>query len=177
MLINGEINPDYDPSTLYVPYDFLQNQTPAMRQWWELKSLHFDTILFFKMGKFYELFHMDAVIATKELQILFMRGENAHAGFPEKSYKRYADVLIQKGFKVARIEQTETPAMMEERVKKMRSKSTKFDKVVKREVCRISSVGTRFLSDIDSDVLFDKNTYLLAFSCKVTFFLIFVFQV
>ena len=88
---------------------------------------------------------MDAVVATKELQILFMRGEVAHAGFPEKSYKRYADALIQKGYKVARIEQTETPAMMEKRVKAT-SKSTKFDKVVKREICRISSLGTRYMS-------------------------------
>ena len=45
------------------------------------------------------------------------QGKYAHSGFPEPAYGRYADSLIQKGYKVARIEQTETPAMMDERVK------------------------------------------------------------
>lgn len=43
------------------------------RQWWEMKKSYFDTVLFFKMGKFYELFHMDAVIAVEELDIIFMK--------------------------------------------------------------------------------------------------------
>ncbi|KPM06281.1 DNA mismatch repair protein Msh6-like protein [Sarcoptes scabiei] len=162
---NKEINPDYDPSTLFVPQNFLNEQTPAHRQWWEMKSLHFDTILFFKMGKFYEFFHMDAVVCTKELKILFMRGEIAHAGFPEKSYKQYADALIQKGYKVARVEQTETPEMMAERCKTIK-KASKFDKVVKREICRISTIGTRYLSDIDSDTILSYNSYLMSIVCR-----------
>ena len=44
-----------------------------MKQWWELKQSHFDTVLFFKMGKFYELFHMDADIAVKELGVIYMK--------------------------------------------------------------------------------------------------------
>jgi len=44
-----------------------------MRQWWELKAKNYDTILFFKVGKFYEFYHMDAVIAAQELGILYMR--------------------------------------------------------------------------------------------------------
>lgn len=167
LLDNGELNPDYDFSTIYIPETFLTSITPAMRQWWEFKKQHFDTILFFKMGKFYELFHMDAVIATRELQILFMKGDYAHAGFPEKSYKRYADVLIQKGYKVARVEQTETPDMMAERVKKMH-KTTRFDKVVAREICRISSAGTRYLSDIDSDALPEDNAFLFSIAFEVS---------
>lgn len=85
--IDGEINPECDPNTLYVPKKFLDEQTPAVRQWWEMKAANFGTVLFFKMGKFYELYHMDAVLITKEAQIQFMRGNIAHAGFPEKSYK------------------------------------------------------------------------------------------
>ena len=54
----------YDPTTLHLPDNFLAQQTPAQHQWWKLKSAHFDTVLFFKMGKFYELFHMDAVLAV-----------------------------------------------------------------------------------------------------------------
>lgn len=49
------------------------------------------------------------------------QGDYAHSGFPEISYGRYSDLLIQKGFKVARIEQTETPEMMNERLKQSMS--------------------------------------------------------
>lgn len=42
-------DPMYNPRTLYVPPQFIQKETPAMRQWWEFKSKNFDTILFFKV--------------------------------------------------------------------------------------------------------------------------------
>lgn len=42
---------------------------------------------------------MDAVIGVKELGLLFMKGSFAHAGFPEISYGRYSDSLIEKGYK------------------------------------------------------------------------------
>lgn len=38
-----------------------------------MKAQHFDCVLFFKVGKFYELFHMDAVISVNELQLQYMR--------------------------------------------------------------------------------------------------------
>ena len=44
-----------------------------MRQWWVLKSKHYDCVLLFKMGKFYEMFHMDAVTFVKELGLLYMK--------------------------------------------------------------------------------------------------------
>lgn len=46
------------------------------------------------------------------------QGEYAHCGFPEKAYGKFAGILIEKGYKVARVEQTETPDMNAERVKK-----------------------------------------------------------
>lgn len=46
---NRPDHPDYDERTLYVPEDFLNKQTPAMRQWWILKSKHYDSVLFFKV--------------------------------------------------------------------------------------------------------------------------------
>ena len=49
--------------------------------------------------------------------IFSSQGDYAHSGFPEIAYGRYADTLVQKGYKVARIEQTETPEMMEKRCK------------------------------------------------------------
>jgi DNA mismatch repair protein MSH6 len=65
---------DYDPRTLYVPPEFKKQCTPALRQWWDLKSTNFDVLFFFKVGKFYELYHQDAVIAVRELGLSFMRG-------------------------------------------------------------------------------------------------------
>jgi len=69
-------HPNYDPTTLCLPpfetirYKFKHGKkvTPAMEQWWEIKKNHFDCILFFKVGKFYELFHMDADVGVKILQ-------------------------------------------------------------------------------------------------------------
>lgn len=66
-------DPDFDPTTLFVPDDFLRAQSPGHRQWWRLKSDFFDTILFFKVGKFYELYHMDAVLAVETLGITYMK--------------------------------------------------------------------------------------------------------
>ncbi|XP_050450854.1 probable DNA mismatch repair protein Msh6 [Cataglyphis hispanica] len=154
-------DPNYDPRTLYVPIDFLNNQTPAMRQWWELKSKHFNCVLFFKVGKFYELYHMDAVISVNELSLTYMRGEFAHSGFPEIGYGRYSASLIERGYKVARVEQTENPEMMAARCSKM-TKSTKFDKVVKREICQISTRGTRVYTPLDVEASTPNSNYLLS---------------
>lgn len=54
-----------------------------MRQFWKIKSDNFDKIVFFKLGKFYELFYDDAAIGNKYLNLKFM-GTKMHTGFPEK---------------------------------------------------------------------------------------------
>lgn len=163
-------DPEYDPKTLFIPQRFLIKQTPGHKQWWEMKSKHFDTILCFKVGKFYELFHMDAVIAMNELQLTPMTGSIAHAGFPERSYQYHAKNLVQRGYKVARIEQTETPRMMEERCKKKLTKTGKDDKVVMREICRITTIGTRTCSVHDvNEPETAENQFLLAITEKVIF--------
>lgn len=115
-----------------------------------MKSKHFDVILFFKVGKFYELYHTDALTAVKELGIILMKGDHAHCGFPERVFSKYSSQLIEKGYKVARVEQTETPEMMAERCKRM-SRPTKFDRVVEREICQITSRGTRTYNAIEGD--------------------------
>lgn len=156
---------NYDPSTLYVPEDFLNRTTPGMRRWWQLKSEMFDTVLFYKVGKFYELYHMDAVIGVNELGLTFMKGTWAHSGFPEIGFGRFSDVLVQKGYKVARVEQTETPEMMEARCKTM-ARPTKFDRVVKREVCRIITRGTQTYSVLDGAPSETQSKYLLSIKEK-----------
>ncbi|XP_047458694.1 DNA mismatch repair protein Msh6 isoform X2 [Mugil cephalus] len=156
---------DYDPSTLYVPEDFLNRATPGMRRWWQLKSEMFDTVIFYKVGKFYELYHMDAVTGVNELGLTFMKGTWAHSGFPEIGFGRFSDVLVQKGYKVARVEQTETPEMMEARCKTM-AKPTKFDRVVRREVCRIITRGTQTYSVLDGAPSESQSKFLLSLKEK-----------
>ncbi|KAL6487650.1 hypothetical protein MHYP_G00042760, partial [Metynnis hypsauchen] len=152
---------DYDPTTLCVPEDFLNRVTPGMRRWWQLKSEMFDAVLFYKVGKFYELYHMDAVIGVNELGLTFMKGTWAHSGFPEIGFSRFSDVLVQKGYKVARVEQTETPEMMEARCKTM-ARPTKFDRVVRREVCRVITRGTQTYSVLDGAPSEAQSKYLLS---------------
>ncbi|KAA0718310.1 DNA mismatch repair protein [Triplophysa tibetana] len=156
---------NYDPATLYVPEDFMNKTTPGMRRWWQLKSEMFDTVLFYKVGKFYELYHMDAVIGVNEMGLTFMRGNWAHSGFPEIGFGRFSDVLVQKGYKVARVEQTETPDMMEARCKAI-TRPTKFDRVVNREVCRIITRGTQTYSVLDGAPSGTQSKYLLSIKEK-----------
>uniref|UniRef100_A0A182YHI8 DNA mismatch repair protein n=1 Tax=Anopheles stephensi TaxID=30069 RepID=A0A182YHI8_ANOST len=151
----------YDSRTLYVPDSYLNTLTPAMRQWWMLKSKNFDCVLFFKVGKFYELYHMDAEVGVTELGFSFMRGEFAHSGFPEAAYDRMSTTLVEKGFKVARVEQTETPDMMQERCKVERTNS-KYDKVVRREICQITVMGTEVFGQQVSITANHQPRYMLA---------------
>ncbi|DAZ96388.1 TPA: hypothetical protein N0F65_010755 [Lagenidium giganteum] len=146
--INGNKpdSPDYDPRTVYIPPEFLKKETPAMVQWWEVKARNMDTVLFFKVGKFYELFHMDADIGFKELGLIYMKGEKAHSGFPEIAYSKMSSQLVAKGYRVARVEQTETPEMLKER----NSTSAKKAKVVRREICSMLSPGTNTISFLDA---------------------------
>ncbi|XP_038669646.1 DNA mismatch repair protein Msh6 [Scyliorhinus canicula] len=162
-----EGDPDYDCATLYVPDDFLYKCTPGMRRWWDLKTQMLDTVIFYKVGKFYELYHMDAVTAVNELGLSFMRGCWAHSGFPEIAFGRFSDVLVQKGYKVARVEQTETPEMMEARCKSL-PHPTKYDRVVRREVCRIITKGTQTYSVLNGSSLESCNKYLLCVKEKAS---------
>ena len=52
-----------------------------------------------QVGKFYELYHMDAVIGVKELGLAYMKGDFAHSGFPEITFGRNSQMLVQKGYK------------------------------------------------------------------------------
>ncbi|KAF9682541.1 hypothetical protein SADUNF_Sadunf05G0119700 [Salix dunnii] len=113
---------DYDPRTLYLPAEFVKSLTGGQRQWWELKSKHMDKVLFFKMGKFYELFEMDAHVGAKELDLQYMKGEQPHCGFPEKNFLMNVEKLARKGYRVLVVEQTETPEQLELRRKEKGSR-------------------------------------------------------
>jgi DNA mismatch repair protein MSH6 len=104
----------------------------------------------------------------------------AHCGFPEKAYSKFADILVTKGYKVARVEQTETPNMMKERLEQRihslcirypllshlfflePGRKNKFDKTVRREICQITTPGTKTFNTLDNDNVFRESLYLLS---------------
>ena len=98
-------HPEYDATTLYVPTAFMKQSTPCMRQYWELKTDNYEKIIFFKLGKFYEIFFQDAIICQKLLDLNWMGGaKKLHVGFPEKALDKYLPMMVNHGYKVAVVE-------------------------------------------------------------------------
>ena len=131
--------------------------TPMIAQFLSIKAQAGDeTVLFYRMGDFYELFFNDAVRASAALDItLTKRGKHEGedipmCGVPVHSAEIYLERLIKKGFRVAVCEQTEAP----EEAKKRGSKS-----VVRREIVRIVTPGT-----LTEDTLLDArgSNFILA---------------
>lgn len=127
-----------------------QNTTPAMAQFYNIKSQYPDAILFFRMGDFYEMFGDDAVTASKILGIaLTSRNKNSEnqiplCGIPYHSYMPYLVKLLKAGKKVAICEQLEDPKLVKG--------------VVKRGVTRVVTPATA-LED-EASVSFDNNFLL-----------------
>ena len=145
---------NYDPSTLYVPEEEIKRMMPTMRQYWEFKSNNFDKIVLFKMGQFYELFYEDAIIGNKYLDLNW-NNRRFSVGFREKTFEEQVTKLVKLGYKLAVIEQTETPDEMAERLK---SSTTKIPKLLKREIKAIITAGTW----TDGNFKNFDSTYLLS---------------
>ncbi|WP_407652426.1 DNA mismatch repair protein MutS [Cohaesibacter marisflavi] len=130
--------------------------TPMMEQFIEIKTANPDSLLFYRMGDFYELFFDDAREASQALGItLTKRGKHLGkdipmCGVPVHAAEGYLERLIALGYKVAVCEQTEDPA----EAKKRGAKS-----VVKRDVIRLITPGT-----LTEDSLLDASSsnYLAA---------------
>jgi DNA mismatch repair protein MSH6 len=60
---------DYDKRTIYIPKSSWGEFTPFEKQFWEIKQNHYDTVLFFQKGKFYELYEDDALIGHQEFDL------------------------------------------------------------------------------------------------------------
>ncbi|MGH9872409.1 MAG: DNA mismatch repair protein MutS [Pyrinomonadaceae bacterium] len=129
-------------------------QTPMLRQYHELKQQHPGTLLFFRLGDFYELFFDDAVTGSRELQITLTarhkeRGDAVPmCGVPHHSAANYIARLVRKGYRVAICEQTEA--------------ASKTKKLVRREVVRIVTPGT----PIDPQLLDAREAVFLAAVCS-----------
>ncbi|KAK9458625.1 muts domain V-domain-containing protein [Lipomyces oligophaga] len=154
---HGVDHPDYDPRTLYIPPSAWNKFTAFEKQYWEVKSKMYDTVVFFKKGKFYELYERDADIAHSEFDLRIAGGGRANmrlAGVPEMSFDNWASAFISKGHKVAKVIQTETSLG-----KEMREKGKKEEKVIRRELSCVLTAGTL----VDETMLVDEmSTFCVA---------------
>ncbi|MBW2490230.1 MAG: DNA mismatch repair protein MutS [Deltaproteobacteria bacterium] len=129
----------------------LLKKTPMIEQYLSIKEKYTDTILFYRMGDFYEMFFEDAEIASKALEITLTsrnkKDENPipMCGVPYKAAKGYIARLIDQGYKVAICDQVEGPALAKG--------------LVKREVVRVITPGMI----LDNEMLDEKSdNYVLA---------------
>ena len=124
--------------------------TPLMRQYAAIKKDHPETLLFFRLGDFYELFFEDAVVAARELEITLTSRNKEKGiavpmcGVPYHAAEGYIARLIRKGFKVAICDQVEDPRLAK--------------KLVRREVTRVVTPGTASDASLSSE----ENNFLAA---------------
>ena len=128
--------------------------SPMMQQYLDIKEKNQDTILFFRLGDFYEMFFDDAKLCSRELE-LTLTGKDCGleerapmCGVPYHSRATYIQKLIEKGYKVAICEQIEDP------------KEAKG--LVKRDVVKIVTPGTLLESSMLDET---KNNYVANISC------------
>jgi len=129
----------------------VNDYTPMMQQYLQIKKDYSDYIVFFRLGDFYEMFFQDAIIASKELEIV-LTGRDAGVdervpmcGVPYHAVNLYLEKLIEKRFKVAIVEQVEDPQTAKG--------------IVKREVVKLITPGTI----IEDGALGQKeNNYIVA---------------
>ena len=112
----------------------MANLSPMMQQYFQIKEQYPDTLLFFRLGDFYEMFFDDAKLASRELELTLTGrdcGQEERApmcGVPFHSAETYIARLVAKGYKVAICEQMEDPALAKG--------------LVKRDIVRVITPGT-----------------------------------
>ena len=88
-------DPDYDGTTIYIPPHEWNNFSGSMVQFWQIKEKNFEKVIFFKLGKFYEVFYSDAILCHQLLDLAWMKMERAikekrlHVGFHERVLDKY----------------------------------------------------------------------------------------
>jgi DNA mismatch repair protein MutS len=129
--------------------------TPMIKQYLEIKSQYPDSILFFRMGDFYEMFFEDAQVGSRELDIALTSRHKGQkdsvplCGVPYFAVDGYISKLLQKGYKVALCDQVEDPKLAKG--------------IVKREVVRVFTPG------LTTDAIHlgtGENHYLMGFSAE-----------
>jgi len=126
-------------------------ETPLMQQYRDIKARHPQTILFFRMGDFYEMFEDDAKLAARELGLTLTSRNNGGAaevplaGVPVKAATEYLRRLIAKGHRVAICEQVEDPKLAKG--------------IVRRAVIETVTPGTVLTDDW---LVRNRNNYIVA---------------
>jgi len=132
-------------------------ETPLMQQYRDIKARHPQTILFFRMGDFYEMFEDDAKLAARELGLTLTSRNNGGAaevplaGVPVKAATEYLRRLIAKGHRVAIAEQIEDPKLAKG--------------VVRRAVVETVTPGTVLTDDW---LVKNRNNFLVAVDARGT---------
>jgi DNA mismatch repair protein MSH6 len=135
-------HPDYDPRTIYIPPLAWGKFSPFEKQYWEIKQKFWDTIVFFKKGKFYELYEKDATIGHQLFDLKLTDRVNMRmVGVPEASLDHWANQFVAKGYKIARVDQMET-ALGKDMRERGDAKSKKEEKVIRRELATVLTSGT-----------------------------------
>ena len=123
--------------------------SPMMQQYLDIKEQHKDSVLFFRLGDFYEMFFDDAINISKELE-LTLTGRDCGlperapmCGIPYHAAEGYIKRLIDKGYKVAICEQMEDPALAKG--------------LVKRDIIRLVTPGTVIENNLLNE---EKNNYI-----------------
>ena len=94
----------------------IEEATPMLRQFLEIKKNNLDVLLLYRMGDFYETFFEDATVLAKDLEITLTSREGGNlgripmAGIPAKAIDNYLPKLLEKGHKISICEQLEDPA-------------------------------------------------------------------
>lgn len=127
----------------------MADYSPMMKQYFEVKEKYPNTILFFRLGDFYEMFFNDAKTVSRELELTLTGRDCGQAerapmcGVPFHSAETYIARLVAKGYKVAICEQMEDPALAKG--------------IVKRSVIRVITPGTVMESSMLDEA---KNNYI-----------------
>ena len=152
-------DPAYNPRTLHVPPDVYNRMSGAQQQYFDIKSKYWDVVLFYKIGKFYEMYDLDAEIGVRVLGLNYMANQTRpHAGFPEAALDKYMALLVAAGYKVGRVEQTQTPKDVKQDKLEGKRKGGKKANVVGRDLFQIYTQGT--LMDLDLIQSYAANYFL-----------------
>jgi DNA mismatch repair protein MSH6 len=152
-------HPDHDPRTIYIPPLAWAKFSPFEKQYWEIKQKFWDTVVFFKKGKFYELYENDATIGHQLFDLKLTDRVNMRmVGVPEMSLDHWANQFVAKGYKIARVDQAES-ALGKEMRERDGKKGVKEDKVIRRELACVLTAGTLVEGSMLQD---DMSTYCVA---------------
>jgi len=136
-------HPEYDKSTLFIPPHVWNNFTPFEKQYWAVKQKYWDTVVFFRKGKFYELLENDALLGHQLFDLRITERINMPmVGFPVSSFDTWANQFLSQGFKVARVDEMESALGMAMRVRDSTAASKKQQKIIRRELGCVLTGGT-----------------------------------